>query len=428
MSGDGTAWLGGLRDFERDRSVTRSSLADTQNLLEKLSDPQRAYKVIQVAGTNGKGSTVAFIEALLVDAGFRVGVYTSPHLCDLTERIRVNQEAISWDALDEELAVLHHLCTAFGLADPTHFEALTVAALSWFANEGVEIAVIEVGLGGLEDATNVVEADIAVITSIAKDHLAQLGPTLSDVARHKLGIVKQHSVVVLGPVPESVQHVLSTLVVGHETHLWERDFRVEERLAGVGGQIVKMHTPLGEKVVSLSRMGGPAAQAAAIASTAVEVLTQTAVSEERLGRASQACVLPGRFEVLGSSPLIVADVAHNAAALKSLAETLIEVFGGDRVWRVVLGFTHSRDAKELWDAFGRLRISEVAAIDVGVSLAAIEAAVSSAGIAFTGHDLSWVTTSSLTQWTQQIEDSGVLVTGSHALVAKLVCERGEEPK
>jgi len=427
VSGEGTAWLAGLRNFESDRRVTKSPLADTEMLLEKLSDPHRAYKVIHVAGTNGKGSVVAFLEALLLDAGFRVGAYTSPHLCDLTERIRVNQEAISWDALDQELTVLQQLCRAFSLSAPTHFEALTVAALSWFASEGIEIAIVEVGLGGMEDATNVVQADVAVITSIASDHLEQLGPTLADVTRHKLGIVKDSSVVVLGTVPQEVEGEVLELLKERESYLWGRDIEVEERLTGVGGQIVKMTTPKGKKVVGLSRMGQSAAQAAVLAATAAEVLTARAVSEERLGRASQACLLPGRFEVVGYHPVLLVDTAHNLAALRLLAETVLEVFGADMRWKVVLGFTHNRNPVELWGGLADLDVTEVAGVDVGVPVSGMRAAVEASGVAFVERDLSWVSPESLADWAGREEDAGVIVTGSHLLVSRLICQGGEEP-
>ena len=168
----------------------RPGLSRTRALLAGLGHPERSFRTILIAGTNGKGSTAAFSSALLRAAGIRSGLYTSPHLVRVTERIRVDDADVVPRLLDDVLATLSQVSGRESLA-PTYFEALTVAACEVFRRTGVEVAVLEVGIGGRLDATNVVDAEVAVLTNVGADHLEVLGPTLEAVAREKAGIFRK---------------------------------------------------------------------------------------------------------------------------------------------------------------------------------------------------------------------------------------------
>ena len=194
-------WLDAHIDYERVAPTRRAlpSLDGVRSALRLLGDPQEAYTSIHVTGTNGKGSTTAVIAAILSEAGLAVGTYTSPNLHRVNERIGRNLEAIS----DEELVdLLNRLATVEPQLDEplTRFELLTVAALAHFADEAVDVAVVEVGLGGTWDSTNALDGDVAVITSVSLDHVQVLGTTPEEIAADKAGIIKPGATAVIGPV------------------------------------------------------------------------------------------------------------------------------------------------------------------------------------------------------------------------------------
>jgi dihydrofolate synthase/folylpolyglutamate synthase len=180
---DGLQWLESLGPHR-----IRPGLAKTHALLASLGNPERSFRSILIAGTNGKGSTAAMTASLLRAAGVRTGLYTSPHLVDVTERVRISEADVSASALDDVLALLSRIS---GTHLPTYFEALTVAAFELFRRARVAVAVVEVGLGGRLDATNVLAPELSIVTNVGLDHLEVLGPTLADVAREKAGILRE---------------------------------------------------------------------------------------------------------------------------------------------------------------------------------------------------------------------------------------------
>ena len=179
-----------------------------QRLLTALGNPQRQVPVIHVAGTNGKGSVCAYLSAALTEAGYRVGRYTSPHLVSWCERLCLNDRPIDAPSLDRVLAQVE-AAIAPDFETPTQFEVLTAAAWLWFAQQSVDVAVVEVGLGGRLDATNVVDAPlVSVITSLSREHWQRLGPTLADIAGEKAGVLKAHCPAVVGPLPPDAEAVV----------------------------------------------------------------------------------------------------------------------------------------------------------------------------------------------------------------------------
>ena len=189
--GAGLAGLAGLAWLESlGPQVIRPGLSRTRSLLASLAGPERAFRSLLVGGTNGKGSTAAFAASILKGAGVRTGLYTSPHLVDLTERIRVDEEDVSPEALDDVLSLVAAV-SGKGALSPTYFEAVTVAAFELFRRKRVEVAVVEVGIGGRLDATNVLEPEVSAVTNVGADHLETLGPSLAEVAREKAGIFRR---------------------------------------------------------------------------------------------------------------------------------------------------------------------------------------------------------------------------------------------
>lgn len=179
-----------------------------QRLLAALDNPHLRVPIVHVAGTNGKGSVCAYLSSVLTQAGYRVGRYTSPHLVSWCERVCINDRTISPEALERVLVQVEAAISPTA-ESPTQFEVLTAAAWLYFAQQAVDIAVIEVGLGGRLDATNVVDSPlVAVITSISREHWQRLGPTLADIAREKAGVLKRHRPAVIGPLPEAAETVI----------------------------------------------------------------------------------------------------------------------------------------------------------------------------------------------------------------------------
>ena len=236
---DALAWLDGHVDFESAMPSRRTlpSLDRMRKLSALLGDPHTAYPVIHITGTNGKGSTAAMVTSLLAARGLRVGTYTSPNLSRVNERIARNGEPIDDEAFTD---VLDSLSRIEGLMDepPTRFELLTAAAFTWFADEAVDVGVVEVGLGGTWDCTNIVHAAVAVITNISYDHTEVLGPTLEDIARDKAGIFTSGCTAVVGETDPGLVALFreAATAVGVEA-FWARgiDFACTSNRLAVGG-------------------------------------------------------------------------------------------------------------------------------------------------------------------------------------------------
>lgn len=314
-------------------------LGRIEKLLELMRRPERRFRTIHVTGTNGKGSTTAMLAAILQAAGLRTGMYTSPHLADYTERFQVNGQPISREAFAEAIAYTRRFVdemTAAGWEHPTEFEVLTAAAFYWFAAAGVDYAVIEVGLGGLLDSTNVIVPEVAVITNVTLEHTDRCGSTVAEIAGHKAGIIKEGVPVVTAAAGEALAIIEATAAVKKAPlTVRGRDFSAEA--AGRQGwrQQVSIasrrHGRLGN--FRLALLGRHQAANAGLAVMASLVLGER---EGRLTAAAIAAGLesvrwPGRFEVFPGEPLVVIDGAHNPDGAAVLRATLDEVFPGQAV-------------------------------------------------------------------------------------------------
>lgn len=342
--------------YEKTGRISSPSIDPISRLCAAMGDPQLAQPVIHVTGTNGKGSTAQMITRLLIAQGLTVGTYTSPHLERVNERIRWDGEPISDDDFAEQIAGIAALEGITGVR-PTYFEAITAAAFRFFSDVAVDVAVIEVGMLGRWDATNVVDAQVAVITNIAMDHNEFAGPELEDIAREKAGIIKSGSVVVIGEDdPDLVQIFLaeggaSTLVRGEQ-------FETLDNSLAIGGRSLDIRTPTTiYSDVFLPLHGRYQGDNATLALTAVEAFFAAPLAEDVVHEGFANVTMPGRFEVMGVQPLAIIDGAHNPPGADLCAEVFFEDFQPEGRRVLVVGTL--RDAAEMLAA---LRADEFDAV------------------------------------------------------------------
>lgn len=320
-------------------------------MMSLSADPHVAYRTIHVTGTNGKGSTATMIARILQESGLRVGRYSSPHLESVTERIEVDGEPISREDFAAEILSLAHLVELTD-AEPSYFELLTAAAFRWFAEVAVDVAVVEVGVLGRFDATNVIDADVAVITNIGKDHTDGSDGWERKIADEKAGISKPSSVLVVGESNPDLLDVFeaqpkSALVVA------ERDFELLDSQAAVGGRLVSFGTPRGRhEDVFMAVHGEHQARNAALAVAAIEEFFDGELEEDVLASALGQLKLPGRAEVVSAEPIVLLDGAHNPDAAAELRSTLDTSFAGASPRVYVIGMQEPRDPNEFLHELG----------------------------------------------------------------------------
>ena len=319
-----------------------------QALCSVLGDPQDDQPTVHLTGTNGKGSVARMVTALLGAHDLTVGTYTSPHLEAINERISRNGEPIGDDAL---AAVLTDLAAIETLLDrqPSYFELLTAAAFRWFSDEAVAAAVVEVGLLGRWDSTNVVDGVVAVLTNVGYDHTDGQGDWRRRIAEEKAGIVKEGATFVLGETDPALADVFAGTPAAE---VWRRDVDfacVANRLA-VGGRLLDLRTPGGSyDEVFLSLHGPHQGENAAVALAAAEAFFGRPLEPDLVALALGTVVNPGRFEVVQRDPLLILDGAHNRDGLIAAAEALEEGFAVSGDTHLVVGVLQGRDPGELLD-------------------------------------------------------------------------------
>ena len=327
------------------RRATHPTLERMEALATLLGSPQLEYPVVHVTGTNGKTSTARIATALLVEQGLSVGAYTSPHLERVNERITWNGEPIDDEALGDTLTTIEQV-EPYLPAPPSYFEILTGAAVRYFADVAVVAAVLEVGMGGRWDATNVADAHVAVVTNVTIDHVEYLGPTRADIAAEKAGIVKPGSILVLGEPDTALAS--SFLDRGaRRVVLRDRDFEVERRSLAHGGQLIDLRTPGARyEEVALSLHGAHQADNAVAALTAAECLIDRPLDQDLVREVFGRVRSPGRLEVVGRQPLVLLDGAHNVAGARALVAALTEEFpAAPRT--LVVGVLREKDPEEM---------------------------------------------------------------------------------
>lgn len=310
------------------------SLDRIADFVDLLGQPQRNYDVVQLTGTNGKTSTARMIETILRTLGLRTGRFTSPHLETMRERIVVDGEPLSEEAFVSafnDVAPYTHLVDAQNPHPLSFFETVVGMAYAAFSDTPVDVAVIEVGMGGRWDATNVADARVAVLTPISIDHTQYLGATAEAIAREKVGIIKRNATVVSAPQTQAVLDVILERVdeVGATLLLAGRDFWLESRVPAVGGQQLSLHgLRAAYDDLFMPLYGAHQAENAALALAAVEALIggEEPLADEVVRQAFEEATSPGRLEVIRRSPTIVLDAAHNPHGAHALVDALEDSF------------------------------------------------------------------------------------------------------
>ena len=304
---------------------SKPGLSRTRELLARIGNPQKKLKFVHVAGTNGKGSTAALVASVLHAAGYRTGLYTSPYIGRFNERLQVDGEQIP----DEELAALTDELRP--LADsmedqPTEFELITAMGFLWFARRACDIVVLEVGLGGELDSTNVISCpELAVLTAMGYDHMAVLGKTMREIAQAKAGIIKGGIVVSYGNEPEA-EAVFQQKCAETGASLMYPNFDSLQLLSyDLTGQNFSFS---GWKNLCISLVGAYQMKNAAVALTAIEALRRKGweISENAVREGLNQASWPARFEVLGRHPVFIVDGGHNPQGVKAAAESLRRLF------------------------------------------------------------------------------------------------------
>ena len=328
-------------------------LERTYKLLEHLGNPERDLKLIHIAGTNGKGSTTSMITEILMGEGYKVGMYTSPFIEEFEERIQINRNNIPKESLAilmDEIKVAVDKVIEAGYNHPTEFEIITVLMLLYFKKENIDFGVIEVGLGGTLDSTNVIKPIIQVITSISFDHTNLLGNTLEKIAREKAGIIKKGIPTVIYPQQEEVLKVIKNKCIEMDSELYianNENLKFENivnldkpyQLLKYNNEIDILLPLLGEhQIINLS-----------VAMQAIEVLNNKNIidiSIANIVKSIKNVSWKGRLEVLSNNPYVVIDGAHNIQGIKTLSRNIKKYFKYENLY-LILGILADKDVEEM---------------------------------------------------------------------------------
>jgi dihydrofolate synthase/folylpolyglutamate synthase len=351
---DAMAFLKGLADYERvpekkdafRRELESRGLERMKKLVDLLGHPEHSFPAIHVAGTKGKGSTCAMMDAILRKAGYRTGLYTSPHLVRLEERISVNGSPIPEDDLVKCLNIILPAIKTMRVdeLEPTLFEVLTALACVHFREQSVQFGIFEVGLGGRLDATNVLSPTVSVITSIGRDHAEWLGHEISDIAREKAGIAKANVPLVISVTDRIALAMIEEVAVAAGAPLILRgsDFRVSVKRSTEAGVLFDVETYcVTHRNLEIPLLGRHQAANAATAIVALAVLGDLGkgyVDEKAVRDGLREVRLRGRADILSREPLIMVDGAHTEDSARLLRETLEECFPGRKVVLIFSAF------------------------------------------------------------------------------------------
>jgi dihydrofolate synthase/folylpolyglutamate synthase len=317
------------------------SLERIAAICDALGSPQLSYPTVHIAGTNGKTTTSRMIDSLFRELGYRTGRFTSPHLESYLERIAINGEPISASGM---IAAYNDVALYFDLIDSrqkhpiSFFEAITTLAFVAFAEFPVDVGIIEAGMGGEWDATNVVASQVSVITPIGMDHMEYLGETIEEIALTKSGIIKPESHVVLAAQQPSVATVLTAKVIERSAIAYREgvEFSLDRRDLAVGGQLLSINGVHGHySDIYLPLYGSHQSTNAAVALASVEAFAGVKIDDEIVRRAFANVDSPGRLEILYRDPTVIVDAAHNPHGAKALASTLASEFDFESIFGIL---------------------------------------------------------------------------------------------
>jgi dihydrofolate synthase/folylpolyglutamate synthase len=340
-------------DYEsmpRPRDAEHYDLRRMYELLERLGNPHLTARTVHIAGTKGKGSVAAMIASVLTSSGYRTGLYTSPHLHTFNERIRVDGELIT----DDEITTLVNMLkpeeeavnkkATYGRL--TTFELITVLGFIYFDRKNVDFQVVEVGLGGRLDATNVIQPDLSVITTIGFDHMEVLGNTIAEIAAEKAGIIRQDSIVVSSPQVEAAEKVISGVCAEKNAELIKvgSDITYNGQEYNIYGQKLKVNGRRNTYELDIPLIGDHQLINAATAVAALEVLAEKGftITKESMREGLANVKWPGRLQVLSEKPLLVVDGAHTPESARKMRESLKKYFTFDKAV-LIIGSSSDKD-------------------------------------------------------------------------------------
>jgi dihydrofolate synthase/folylpolyglutamate synthase len=412
----------------------RPRLEPTRRAVELLGDPQRSYRVIHITGTNGKTTTTRIIERILRELGLRTGRFTSPHLVRLNERMAIDGEPVGdqqmaevWADIEPILALVDAELEAAGDTKLTFFEALAVLGFAVFADAPVDVLVLEVGMGGEWDRTNVADGDVAVFTPISIDHAERLGNTVAEIAKTKSGIIKAGAIVVSSAQPAEALEVIEakSASIAERIAVYGRDFEVLDVEPDVAGQRFSVKTLTSEyRDLFLPLHGEYQAENAALAISAVEAFfgASNRLFDDVLRVAIADSTSPGRLQVVSRNPLTILDAAHNPGGAEVLARAMKKSFGAPETVAVV-SILADKDATALLEALDETAKTFIITQSSSPRAITVDELAQLARNVF-GAERVKTAESALTAMTlarREVADNGaILVTGSITLVGDVL--------
>lgn len=336
-------------------------------LLALRGNPHLKLKVLHIGGTNGKGSTIAFLKKMLEKLGLRVGVFSSPYLIHYTDQISINGESISEARLEALMADYQSLLEGEAVANlqgTTEFEIITALAYDYFASEQVDVAIMEVGMGGLLDSTNVCQPILTGITTIGLDHVALLGDTLEAIAEQKAGIIKQGMPLVTGRIAPEALTVIDRIAEGKDAPrlAYGTDYQVRHQESVVTGEVFDYTSAVRQGRFQTSLLGlyqiENAGMAIALLDTFCQEDGRELASNDFLGQALEETSWPGRLEIVSRDPLMILDGAHNPHAIKALLVTLQERFA-DYHKEILFTCIKTKALEDMLDLLGAMPDTEL---------------------------------------------------------------------
>ncbi len=412
-----TAFLNGLGMFG-----WRLGLDNIRTIVHDLGNPHQRFACIHIAGSNGKGSVAHMLEAVYRQAGFRTGLYTSPHLLSPAERVRIGGQALADDEFERGMSRIRPVLERHRA---TYFEAMTAFAFQRFAEASVDLAIIETGLGGRLDATNIVAPLLSIITSISLEHQAWLGNTLAAIAAEKAEIIKPGAACVVGELPQEALAVVAEKCRRTGVPLLRapelcRAGEVTQTRAGSRFRLHCTEWPEIDELV-LGLHGRHQVRNAAVAVQALENLRrQFPVSAQDVRAGMEKVHIAGRFHFPRSKPGLLLDVAHNPESMQAFAETVQEVFPG-KSFRILLGVLADKDAAEVLSALAPITqqlCCVTPSSDRALPAAKLAEAARMVGLPVAG--TGEVEAILAEEWGSVDEENMLIVTGSHFLVAEVL--------
>ena len=300
-------------------------LENIENLMKLLDDPHKKFKSVHIAGTNGKGSVASIIDRILRESGYKVGKFTSPHLIDLRERFQINGIPISSEELHRQIRTISALAEEHNIV-PTFFEFCTAVAFNWFAEENIDWAVVEVGMGGRLDSTNVIFPEVCVITNIGLEHTQYLGDTLEKIAGEKAGIIKQSVGVITGETKEEAINKIRQVADEKESEIWEieRDFVIKRSIVGEDVFVSYSGKNLHISNAKFNLKATYQTENVGIALAVADFLIGKGekLEKDKIVEALAKVKWPGRYDLVSKNPYLLLDCAHNPDGMKKLVEDI----------------------------------------------------------------------------------------------------------